>query len=77
MPTFHGPPGHIHSPDTNSPGTGDPLLSEAIALQESLRQALGHVNQVVALLKQEKRQRRALHSALGSLQRLQPWPRSA
>jgi hypothetical protein len=58
-----------------SPATRDPLLDEALALQELLRGAFHRVTQLVVALKQEKRTRRALTSALGSLRKLEPWPR--
>lgn len=64
------------APPTNpSSATGDPLLNEALALQDLLRIALNRATQLVIALKQEKRTRRALTSALGSLRKLEPYPR--
>ncbi|MBL8794057.1 MAG: hypothetical protein JNM56_09130 [Planctomycetia bacterium] len=59
---------------TSPPATGDPLLDEALALHDLLRHALHRATQLVLALKQEKRTRRALTSALGSLRKLEPWP---
>lgn len=78
MPTFpHPSPAAGPSPVPVAPGTADPLLAEALALQELLRDALHRATQLVVALKQEKRTRRALTSALGSLRKLEPWPRTS
>lgn len=74
MPTFQ----HVQpSPSPTPPALADPLFAEALALQELLRNALHRATQLVLALKQEKRTRRALTSALGSLRKLEPWPRTS
>lgn len=72
MPPFSN--GSTQQTAIQPPGTGDPLLDEALAVQQLLRTALDRINQLVVLLKQDKRQRRLVSSALGSLQKLRPWP---
>lgn len=73
-PNSRAQPVPMQSPPST---TGDPLLDDALALQELLRNALNRITQLVVALKQEKRQRRALTSALGFLRKLEPKPRTA
>jgi hypothetical protein len=73
-PPANGPPappdngGGERTPGANAP---DALLEEAPALYGVLREALGRVNQLMAAIKWERRQRRLVQSALAALRQLQ------
>jgi len=63
-------------PRNGTPEPGEPTepLVEAEALRSQLQQALARTSRLIATLKQQQRQQRAVEAAMASLRRLQLGP---
>jgi hypothetical protein len=66
------PQGHTGQPPRPNGAPGDDLLAEAESLRSGLQILLAHANRLVAALKHQRRQTRALQAAVASLRQLDP-----